>query len=143
MAQDKSLNKAITKSKDLGVKDSINLKLLRLAKGDPGMQDLIDLWLEKNQTRLYNPFLELISFDGVRDTPVEVLHVILLCIVKYLARDLVGGVPKATKKTHYSAWSWTIYISSHVTYWNSTYHRVSLTIMSTPLAVSTLPSRSN
>ncbi|WAR52646.1 hypothetical protein PtB15_2B70 [Puccinia triticina] len=61
MAQDKSLNKAITKSKDLGVKDSINLKLLRLAKGDPGMQDLIDLWLEKNQTRLYNPFLELIS----------------------------------------------------------------------------------
>ncbi|WAQ81760.1 hypothetical protein PtA15_2A71 [Puccinia triticina] len=62
MAQDKSLNKAITKSKDLGVKDSINLKLLRLAKGDPGMQDLIDLWLEKNQTRLYNPFLELIIF---------------------------------------------------------------------------------
>ncbi|KAI9620260.1 hypothetical protein H4Q26_013829 [Puccinia striiformis f. sp. tritici PST-130] len=51
-----------------------------------------------NATRLYNPFLELEGFDGVLDTPVEVLHVVLLGIVKYLARDFVHHLLDAAKK---------------------------------------------
>ncbi|KAI8445100.1 hypothetical protein BY996DRAFT_8480786 [Phakopsora pachyrhizi] len=39
----------------------------------------------------------LMGFDGHKDTPVEVLHVVLLGILKYLYRDLIGGL-SANKK---------------------------------------------
>ncbi|CAH7677338.1 hypothetical protein PPACK8108_LOCUS12479 [Phakopsora pachyrhizi] len=42
--------------------------------------------------KLFNPFYELKGFDGHKDTPVEVLHVILLGIVKYLYCDLISGL---------------------------------------------------
>ncbi|KAH9813500.1 hypothetical protein DFH28DRAFT_1171408 [Melampsora americana] len=37
--------------------------------------------------RLFNPMLRLKGFDGHLDTPVEILHVVLLGIAKYLYRD--------------------------------------------------------
>ncbi|CAH7687121.1 hypothetical protein PPACK8108_LOCUS21861 [Phakopsora pachyrhizi] len=52
---------------------------------------------EERTQQLFNPFFELKGFDGHKDAPVEVLHVVLLGILKYLYRDLIGGL-SANKK---------------------------------------------
>ncbi|KAA1076653.1 hypothetical protein PGT21_014571 [Puccinia graminis f. sp. tritici] len=49
----------------------------------------ISLLDQTNRERLFNPFFQ------VPDTPVEVLHVFLLGIVKYLVRDLMGRMKPA------------------------------------------------
>ncbi|KAH9810698.1 hypothetical protein DFH28DRAFT_1131780 [Melampsora americana] len=42
--------------------------------------------------RLFNPMLRLEGFNGHLDTPVEILHVVLLGVVKYLYRDTMKAI---------------------------------------------------
>ncbi|PPQ93847.1 hypothetical protein CVT25_013556 [Psilocybe cyanescens] len=41
-------------------------------------------WIHERESDVYNPFLTLDGFDAAVDTPVELLHTVLLGIVKYL-----------------------------------------------------------
>ena len=43
-------------------------------------------------------FFDFSGFDGVKDTPVEILHVVLLGFVKYLARDLHENLTESQKE---------------------------------------------
>ncbi|KAA1078931.1 hypothetical protein PGTUg99_005723 [Puccinia graminis f. sp. tritici] len=85
-----------TLSKEYGVKDRINEKFIEqqgIAKVKAKINDL-----KANKfLRLFNPFLRLIGFDGCLDTPVEILHVFLLGVVKYLVHDFVGKLSEKQK----------------------------------------------
>ncbi|PLW12080.1 hypothetical protein PCANC_21933, partial [Puccinia coronata f. sp. avenae] len=81
----------------LGVKDAINTRFVNDSQTNPAVKaQMAELDLN-SPSRLYNPFLKLLGFDGVNDTPVEVLHVVLLGIVKYLARDDIGKLKDKQK----------------------------------------------
>ncbi|KAJ7111881.1 hypothetical protein C8R44DRAFT_632476 [Mycena epipterygia] len=81
---------------DTGVKDAYTnywiKDLLRrsheLKKGDPNLdsadivKELMD-WVKENESKIYNPFLSMKGFDVSKDTPIEILHTILLGIIKY------------------------------------------------------------
>ncbi|KAJ6583121.1 hypothetical protein DFH09DRAFT_1245943 [Mycena vulgaris] len=95
---------------DTGVKDSYTNHwiedLLRrsreLKKGDPGLDSteivtqLMD-WVKENESTIYNPFLSMKGFDATKDTPIEILHTILLGIVKYAWHTTHTGWNSATK----------------------------------------------
>ncbi|KAJ6619148.1 hypothetical protein B0H10DRAFT_1744510, partial [Mycena sp. CBHHK59/15] len=58
-------------------------------------------WMRDNEEKLYSPFLTLTGFDPAVDTPVELLHTILLGAVKYLWH--ISHTPwSAEKKKTYS-----------------------------------------
>ncbi|KAJ7117794.1 hypothetical protein C8R44DRAFT_832375 [Mycena epipterygia] len=81
---------------DTGVKDAYTnywiKDLLRrsheLKKEDPNLdsadivKELMD-WVKENESTIYNPFLSMKRFDVSKDTPIEILHTILLGIIKY------------------------------------------------------------
>ncbi|KAH9809240.1 hypothetical protein DFH28DRAFT_934282 [Melampsora americana] len=54
--------------------------------------------------RLFNPFLRLNGFDGHLDTPVEILHVVLLGVVKYLFRDAMANLPDSALPSVMAQW---------------------------------------
>ncbi|KAI7965365.1 hypothetical protein MJO29_003463 [Puccinia striiformis f. sp. tritici] len=80
-----------------GLTDATNNRFLLDSKKNLRIRKLMEKLEEEAPEKLFNPFLELEGFDGVKDTPVEVLHVALLGFVKYLARN-VGKSLKETEK---------------------------------------------
>ncbi|OAV92443.1 hypothetical protein PTTG_27650 [Puccinia triticina 1-1 BBBD Race 1] len=82
-----SKNACIEESKSLGVQDVLKKAFKsELAK---------IMALDKHQNhKLFNRFLQLLGFDGCQDTPVEVLHVILLGVIKYIAIDFLSNTIK-------------------------------------------------
>ncbi|KAA1076465.1 hypothetical protein PGT21_007921 [Puccinia graminis f. sp. tritici] len=90
-------------STDLGIKDSINKAIytyrydILAKKGDATEANRtylsrIELLDSSGPERLFNPFFRVADFNGCSDTPVEVLHVFLLGVVKYMVRDVMGRV---------------------------------------------------
>ncbi|KAF7377204.1 hypothetical protein MSAN_00140100 [Mycena sanguinolenta] len=58
-------------------------------------------WMHDNEQKLYSPFLTLKGFDPAADTPVELLHTVLLGTVKYIWH--ISHTPwSAEKKKTYS-----------------------------------------
>ncbi|PLW26028.1 hypothetical protein PCANC_22405, partial [Puccinia coronata f. sp. avenae] len=84
-------------STSLGVKDAINTRFVTEAPKNRAVKEQMGKLDLNCPSQLYNPFLRLQGFDGVKDTPVEVLHVVLLGIVKYLARDDIGKLTAKQK----------------------------------------------
>ncbi|KAI8454552.1 hypothetical protein BY996DRAFT_8386361 [Phakopsora pachyrhizi] len=84
---------------DLGVKDMLNQAVMKVIEENQDSRLVYNIHKinEERKQQLFNPFFELKGFDGHKDTPVEVLHMVLLGILKYLYQDLIGGL-SASKK---------------------------------------------
>ncbi|KAI0778011.1 hypothetical protein BD413DRAFT_683781 [Trametes elegans] len=84
------------KQTDTGVKDPYTehaitdlLKRARTQKADHPertskeiQRDLLE-WVDKHVDAVYNPFLTMPGLDPTQDTPVEILHTVLLGVIKY------------------------------------------------------------
>ncbi|KAI8459667.1 hypothetical protein BY996DRAFT_6429889 [Phakopsora pachyrhizi] len=79
---------------EFGVKDVLNQTIVHKIKENQDTKVTYNIRRLQDDSieKLFNPFYELKGFDGHKDTPVEVLHVILLGIVKYLYCDLISGL---------------------------------------------------
>jgi hypothetical protein len=83
------------KQQEYGLKDRINGELINLKKERQDERNRIIKLEADSPNRLYNPFLKLNAFDGAEDVPVEVLHVVLLGVVKYLVREFMSKLKPA------------------------------------------------
>ncbi|KAH9821040.1 hypothetical protein DFH28DRAFT_1190561 [Melampsora americana] len=93
-------------ARNFGVRDSLNehfMKDVQAAHEALQPHQVAQICQEVNDKHgehLFNPMLRLKGFDGHRDTPVEVLHVVLLGITKYLFQDLMkdlGNIKSGSK----------------------------------------------
>ncbi|KAI8461625.1 hypothetical protein BY996DRAFT_6429319 [Phakopsora pachyrhizi] len=85
---------------DLGVKDMLNQAFMKVIEENQASRLVFNIHKinEERKQQLFNPFFELKGFDGHKDMPVEVLHVVLLGILKYLYQDLIGGLSASKKE---------------------------------------------
>ncbi|KAI0355311.1 hypothetical protein OH77DRAFT_1424796, partial [Trametes cingulata] len=81
-----------------GIKDTfqqVHLEKLFAAcknvRGHDAKQAALDAAIQELPTQIINPVWRIKELDAHQDTPVEVLHVVLLGFVKYLWRDVVHG----------------------------------------------------
>ncbi|KAF8144720.1 hypothetical protein K438DRAFT_1910920 [Mycena galopus ATCC 62051] len=68
------------------INDILSQFKVEVAKGESKekVTEALKKWVEDNQDSIYSPFLTTDSFDPPRDTPIELLHTILLGVLKYL-----------------------------------------------------------
>ncbi|KAH9812511.1 hypothetical protein DFH28DRAFT_1129815 [Melampsora americana] len=101
--------------RQFGLRDIINdhfVKQIQVAhsKLSPDEVDSLLEQLDNNYGhRIFNPMLRLKGFDGHKDTPVEILHVVLLGITKYLFRDAmkdVGNTKPGSMNYNYLSAKW-------------------------------------
>ncbi|OAV87337.1 hypothetical protein PTTG_29470 [Puccinia triticina 1-1 BBBD Race 1] len=90
-AIDESHAEFLRKQREWGVTDSLNNRFLKESKKNLRIRELMENLEENHPERLFNSIFQLEGFDGVKDTPVKILHVALLGFVKYLARDVLSG----------------------------------------------------
>ncbi|EFP78718.2 uncharacterized protein PGTG_04674 [Puccinia graminis f. sp. tritici CRL 75-36-700-3] len=72
-----------------GLADKLQEELIE-RKRIPSERERINEIEDKEPSRLANPITNMKGFDGCRDTPVEILHVLSLGVVKYLVKDFMG-----------------------------------------------------
>ncbi|OAV97120.1 hypothetical protein PTTG_26146 [Puccinia triticina 1-1 BBBD Race 1] len=80
-----------------GVVDSINQRFMAARKDKEGKKGF-DKLLEEDSTRIFNPWLKLEGFDGCQDTPVEILHVVLLGVFKYMVGEYINNFDKKRRE---------------------------------------------
>ncbi|KAH9818447.1 hypothetical protein DFH28DRAFT_1152318 [Melampsora americana] len=101
-----------SESAALGIRDPLNMFFVKKVQDlhrnpDITKEDVAKLCKELNeifQDRIFNPFIRLKGFDGHRDTPVEILHVVLLGVAKYLLRNRMQRCSAKEKNEIWGRW---------------------------------------
>ncbi|KAJ7685821.1 hypothetical protein B0H17DRAFT_1160739 [Mycena rosella] len=86
------INELITRFKEMKKDDP--------TRSTADIQEELIQWTVENSDKIYSGFLATKGFDPTRDTPVEILHTILLGIVKYIWHISHTPWSEATKNTY-------------------------------------------
>ncbi|KAK7028584.1 hypothetical protein R3P38DRAFT_2776286 [Favolaschia claudopus] len=69
---------------DILLEKAKTMKLADSARSDEDIADELEEWLKSQPGDKMNPLLEILGLDPSQDTPVELLHTILLGVIKYI-----------------------------------------------------------